>query len=308
MLVIRTASIAVFCTLAAGNAAPGLVVDGNLNNRGARVTGINTSTSAPLTGLILQGTPTENQCDVKCGVDWLGPDGGRQNRDAGIPAVVDNSTLYIVVISGRRNHSGLDRYSPGDLHVKTCAETIGLTIGGRDSSYIGAGAPGSTLTAGVSGFTTAHVVADAQQAAGSIWSEVTWPLDPIAPKAHGRLTMNGSSTKHGTAGFIVAKDVQAGQAAASEQDRDIEFVGGITASTIGRRSAGGNDEPDATVAEGAMPEPVTMLFLLGGGGAIAVVSRRRDSAELRGWLGTLRLPTRVAPGRWKLALARRRSW
>jgi hypothetical protein len=245
------------------------MIDGNLADWGVQVADNNAS-SYNLAGPGLLGFHLEDQNDLAGEGSYLGPNYGGQNYDAELLAVAHESNwLYIAMVTGQRPDNGFASFAPGDIRILTDAGSYGIEVGGGPGggpgTSITAGAPGSTYTLNSVGYTVGHSFADAAQTAGSLWTDVNWLNDPIAPQGPTQFMITPDSKLAGTSEYIYTRNSQTGQHAVVELAVNLSAFGGQTLQSVHWRPSCGNDELDVSLPH--MPEPATAtLLLLGLGG------------------------------------------
>src|SRR4029453_90016 len=73
----------------------------------------------------------EDSSDFDCDPGVLGPHRGGQNFDSEAMGIAfQNSTLFVLIVSGQRPDNGFPRYDPGDLRIVTNLSTYGMEMGG----------------------------------------------------------------------------------------------------------------------------------------------------------------------------------
>lgn len=254
-----------------------LVVDGDLSDWGVVVADNNGSTYSFAAGVNVLGSHVEDQPDDAPHSFNLGPNLGGQDYDGELLVVArQDDKLFIAIVTGQRPDNGARYFGPGDIRIETDLTTYGIEVGGGagggDGSAITAGAPGSTYTMATNGDTKLHTAAAALQTAGSMWRDVTWLLDPINPQGPVQIEIGPNSTLVGMAEYVYTRDAVTTQHAIVELAIDLSLFSQETIQSIHWRPSCGNDELDATVRTD-VPEPATLLFLMGGG--LVIWTRRR---------------------------------
>jgi hypothetical protein len=195
-----------------GPAFAGPLVDGNVADWGISVGDGNSSifSSPAVNGVLKLYTAHEDHNDFAGDSGALARHFGGQNYDVEFMGVaIDNSRLYIAIVTGQRPDNGLARFSPGDIRiVANNGSVYGIEVGGGSGGAAGAGLltegqVGSTYSLNGNGFTDSH--ADSLRTVGSIWKDPTWLLDPIASEAQVQMA-NSGGTQVGTADFAYTRN------------------------------------------------------------------------------------------------------
>jgi len=256
-----------------------LTVDGSAADWGFSVADNNASTFTPDGGLSLAGLFVEDSDDLAGDGGVVGPNLGGQNYDAEAMAVaVQDSHLYIVIVSGQRPDNGLTRYGPGDLRILTSGGDYGVEIGGGAGGGAGGmlvgGDAGSTYTLNSNGFTNSQATANVAQTAGSVWQNPDWILDPIAPQEETQLQIDGGGTYVGDAIYRFSRNTFSTQHSIIEMAIPLSLFGGEMIENIIWHPACGNDI--LSISTEIVPEPGTFtLAALAAAAAMFPVLRRR---------------------------------
>ncbi len=273
--------------LAMPAAASAITIDGNLSDWGVTVADNNASDfSSPLTTIGQTAYFVEDQNDTAGSGGFLGPNHGGQNYDAEFLGVaLDNTMLYISILTGQRPDNGFSTYSPGDIRLNIGGTEYGIEVGGGAGGGAGGtiteGAAGTTYNTNSSGSTTSIAATDASQTAGSVWVGATWINDPIAPATPVQMQINGSSSQVGTADYIYTRNSVTSQHAIIEMALDVSNLldeDGETNIGIHWSPSCGNDIVTALMTvthETEIPEPGSALVWMAGFAGIAAVRYRR---------------------------------
>lgn len=281
------ASIAVGLSCQSSWATP-ITVDGNLSDWGVAVSDNNGSSFGSLAGNIgLVAAHLEDASDISNSY-YLGPGDGGQNYDAEFMAVArQGNTLFVALVTGQRPDNGMAYYSPGDFRFETSAGRFGVEAGGGKghasstaTSALGKavteGAAGSTYTLKSNGETLAYSDAAAAQTAGSLWRDVSWILDPIAPKEAVQFQINTLSQQLGMADYIFTRNSVTSQHAIIEFALDLGVFGGVDLYSLHWRPSSGSDEVDVALnLSTQVSEPGSLALLMAGMLAMAPAIRRR---------------------------------
>lgn len=281
-----TFSVCALLFLAGRSQAATLTVDGSVTDWGFSLADNNLSTFVPAGGIGLQGLFVEDQDDNAGDGGFVGPNYGGQNYDAEAMAIaLQGSRLFITIVSGQRPDNGLQRYGPGDLRILTNANDYGLEIGGGAGGGSGTmlmgGEDGSTYTLNGSGFTTAHTALPGQ-AAGSIWKNPSWVLDPIPPQVATQLQLGGGCTHIGDADYRFTRNTTTSQHSIIELSIPLSVFGGETIHSIKWHPSCGNDELEIETAFVVVPEPGSLtLGALAAAGLVPLVLHHRRRRPAR---------------------------
>lgn len=268
--------------------AGSLLVDGSLSDWGITVqdgNGSNISGYTGLAGIGLLGWMSEDTDDLSPHTSYLGPNYGGQDYDAEFMGVaVQGDRLFLAIVSGQRPDNGFKYYAPGDIRIETAAGIFGIEVGGgAGAESVTQGAirqddPGTTYALDGHGYTTG-VESNPTQAAGSVWQDATWRLDPIAPGENVQQITGG--TLVGTADYYFTWNTVGGQHSIIELSIPLSYLGGLHQPTkFFWRPSCGNDElhvgPVHLPLPGAFVPGLIALTVLGVGAAIR--RRRRQAA------------------------------
>ncbi|HSW44452.1 MAG TPA: hypothetical protein VLM89_02665 [Phycisphaerae bacterium] len=245
-----------------------IVVDGSLTDWGITVGDSNNTVYTllgPSIGLI--SSMIEDQDDFSGHGFFLGPNYGGQDYDAEFLGVAYKSgKLYVAILTGQRPDNGLTYFGPGDIRIETSGGVYGVEVGGGPGGGPGTaiteGAPGSTYQLKSNGETQSHSVANASQTAGSMWKNVNWIMDPIAPPMPTQFSILPTSTLIGAADYVYTRNSQTLRHAAIELGLDVSLFNGELIKGVTWRPGCGNDE--LSVPVNIVPEPVTASFLAAG--------------------------------------------
>lgn len=271
-----------------------ITVDGKVNDWGISVGDNNTSnfTTPGVTGTVLKSTfffAKEDQDDHWGDSGYLGPNYGGQNYDVEFMGLAfSGSKLYITIVTGQRPDNGFMRYSPGDIRIvakdsKTgpVRSVFGIEVGGGQGGVSPAGdltegGLGSTYILNSSGYTVGYTDTPGR-AAGSVWQDANWLLDPIAPGTEVQLKNDGSGVKVGDADFVYTRNETAtAQHSVIELALDRSIFDGAGALDIYWAPSCGNDVLEINDDLPArVPEPGTLAALGIGFFAIRLARRRR---------------------------------
>lgn len=204
-------------------AAP-IVVDGQLDDWGAVVADgyesnfLNLKSDIGLVGYARQDAGDGNIAIQNYDVEFMG-------------VAVQDTSLYISIVTGQRPDNGFAHYSPGDIFIGTTsgfyAVEIGGGTGGGAGTAITEGAAGSTYAVGLDGSTLTHTAANPQQTAGSVWTGVNTVFAPILP-LFTQFTVNAGSQHVGDADYIYTRNSATGQHAVIELELDTAMFGDNT--------------------------------------------------------------------------------
>lgn len=261
--------------------ALGFLIDGNLDDWGVTVADDGGSTYGFLPTINLLGSHVEDQNDHAGNGVYLGPNYGGQDYDAEMMAVAHEGGRYlsVAIVTGQRPDNGFRLFAPGDIRIETSAGIYGIEVGGGAGGGAGSaiteGGDGSTYNLTSSGYTQGHTMADSPQGAGSIWTKVTWLLDPINPKEVTQFQIDPlASTFVGTADYVYTRDTVTNQHAIIELTFDALPLAGMTIESMHWRPACGNDELDVDLDFVPVPEPTGLLILLAGGLTVLIPKQR----------------------------------
>ena len=214
----------------------------------------------------------------------LGPYSGGQNYDGEfLGATIYDNKLWISVVSGQRPDNGPSLYSPGDIRITTDSGVFGVEVGGgaystSDTGYaIVEGDYGSTYSLNGSGYTVS-VLNTFSPAAGSMWFEPTWKVDPIdtsVPKQIDPSMYVGVFA--GMADYTFTRNSSTGQHSVIEMSVPLAYFTGFNLQTIEWRPSCGNDELSLIVELNAVPEPGSLALLLAGVACLALRRRRKKT-------------------------------
>ena len=266
-----------------GPAFAGPLVDGSVTDWGISVGDGNSSNfSTPaVDGALKLYTVHADHNDVAGDSGALGRYFGGQNYDVEFMGVaIDQSRLYIAIVTGQRPDNGFARFSPGDIRIVANDGSIyGIEVGGgmggaANAGLLTEGANGSTYKLNGNGFTVDY--ADSLRTVGSIWKDPTWLLDPIASNLAVQMAASGG-THVGVADFAYTRDADPTRQHSVIElsiDRGI-FVGASELDIYWAPSCGNdlleiNDDLPARV-----PEPGSLGTLAAGLLAFRWVRRRR---------------------------------
>ena len=289
-----SAVLAGIALLSAPAAAATITIDGNLSDWGITVS--DSPGSTPLsnfsnlsTTIGLQASFVEDQNDNAGDGGFLGPNQGGQNYDAEFLGVaLQNTTLFIAIVTGQRPDNGATRYSPGDIMLTINNNLYGIEVGGGVGGGAGAaiteGAAGSTYNVNSNGFTngtTPLLATAAAQTAGSVWIGADWINDPIAPATPVQMKINGTSTQVGTANYVYTRNSVTSQHSIIELALDISNLldeDGEGLIGIHWSPSCGNDIVQALFTasmETQIPEPGSVIVWVAGFGAMIGLRYRR---------------------------------
>src|SRR3569623_1864256 len=129
--VLLTATVAAMACSSVSVASP-IQVDGDLSDWDVVVSDGNESNFYHLNPSIgLLGYHRDDQSDSAGDGGYLGPHYGGQNYDAEFMGVaLQDSMLYVAIVTGQRPDNGLERYSPGDILIVTSNGLFGIEVGG----------------------------------------------------------------------------------------------------------------------------------------------------------------------------------
>src|SRR3569832_1002863 len=241
----------------------------------------------PSNGLL--GYHRDDQSDSAGDGGYLGPHYGGQHYDAEFMGVaLQDSMLYVAIVTGQRPDNGLERYSPGDILIVTSNGLFGFEVGGGkggiNGSAISDGADGSTFTLDGNGYTKEYKKADDVQVAGSVWTNVDWISDPFG-SLYVQFEITGSSEHVGDADYVYTRDSVTRQHAIIELALDTTMIGDKTIYGMFWAPSCDNDElwvgidPLSTgeqqVRIEQVPEPTEIALFGLGLSALGVLRRRR---------------------------------
>ncbi|MEX2455453.1 MAG: hypothetical protein WD470_12155 [Rhodospirillaceae bacterium] len=265
--------------------ASSITIDGNLSDWGVFVGDNNTSNfSSPSTGIGLLASFTEDQNDEAGDGGYVGPNHGGQNYDAEFLGVaLQGSTLYLAIVSGQRPDNGATKFGPGDIHMTINGVNYGIEVGGGNGGVVAAGDAGATYALNSNGFTTGIVSTNAAQTAGSVWTDISWIDDPIAPATEVQMQVDGGSTQVGTAEYVYTGNTVTGQHSIIELALDISnLLGEDGEGLIGIywSPSCGNDIVQAlvlaAVPQNDIPEPGSaFVWMLGVAALVGARYRRK---------------------------------
>jgi hypothetical protein len=245
--VIGGLAVVASATLFGISGAAALTVDGNLADWGVAVGDNGTSTWTPTAGLtgtafISDGSTQttfflEDTSDTAGASFTVGPNQGGQNYDVEFMAASRvGNTLYLAIVSGIRPDNGFSNYGPGDMRIVTDGATYGIEMGGGIGGGAGGAidetAAGSTYGMNSNGATTSYADAAAVQNAGSIWTDVSWLNDPIAPQSPTQFEIDGGSTQVGTADYVFTRNTVTSQHSIIEMSFDLTYLLGASGGTL----------------------------------------------------------------------------
>ena len=268
--------------------ASAITIDGNLSDWGVFVGDNNTSNFSGASGTPgYLGGFVEDQNDKAGDGGFLGPDYGGQNYDGEfLGMALQGSTLYVAIVTGQRPDNGMQRFSPGDIHLTVDGVTYGIEVGGGTGGLVATGAAGATYNVNNNGFTTSVASTNSQQTAGSVWTNVDWIADPIAPTTDVQMKINGGSTQVGSADYVYTGNTVTSQHAIIELALDISnMLGEDGEGLIGIywSPSCGNDVVQAlhlaAIPQNDIPEPGSALVWLAGAGAMAGLRFRKKFAR-----------------------------
>ena len=181
------------------------------------------------------------------------------------------------IVTGQRPDNGFKYFEPGDIRIETSLGTYGIEVGGgkggKGGSAISDGASGSTYKMNSNGDVTDHYTASSRQVAGSIWADLDWLADPIAPYGPVQFKIDGDSTLVGQADYVFTRNSYTTQHAVIELAFDLDVLEGAMIQSVHWRPTCGNDE--LNVQFDAVPEPTTIAFLALG--SVAFLRRTRHA-------------------------------
>jgi len=287
--VLLTATVAAMACSSVSVASP-IQVDGDLSDWDVVVSDGNESNFYHLNPSIgLLGYHRDDQSDSAGDGGYLGPHYGGQNYDAEFMGVaLQDSMLYVAIVTGQRPDNGLERYSPGDILIVTSNGLFGIEVGGgkggNNGSAITEGADGSTYTLDGNGYTKEYKKADDVQVAGSVWTNVDWISDPFG-SLYVQFEITGSSEHVGDADYVYTRDSVTRQHAIIELALDTTMFGDNTIYGMFWAPSCDNDElwvgidPLSTgeqqVRIEQVPEPTEIALFGLGLSALGVLRRRR---------------------------------
>ena len=218
-----------------------LTVDGSLADWGITVADGNGSNFTALTpGIGLFASPfIEDTNDSWGDGGYVGPNHGGQNYDVEfMGAALQGNRLFLAIVSGLRPDNGLTRFGPGDIYIQSAAGVFGIEmgggIGGGAGGVITEGSTGSTYELYSNGYTSGHDDAAAVQQAGTIWKDVQWLMDPIAPATPVQFeVVDGVSTQVSTADYVYTRNTVTDQHSIMELSLDVrDLLGGTDGGTL----------------------------------------------------------------------------
>lgn len=286
---------AFLCSSLATGVEAAIVVNGDLTDWGVTVAnndtsawGVGAGTGARTFGGFEYFYHQEDQSDTSGDGFLLGPNHGGQNYDAEfIGWGLDAGHIVIGISTGQRPDNGFDKFSPGDIRIRTTIGDFGVEVGGSGTpgspaatSFITEGALGSTYQLNSSGYTTGvtnsnAIGARATQTAGSVWLNPTWIFDPIAPGTPTQISYTGG-IYGGPADYYYTRNAFGSQHAIIEVSIPTWIFGTLDILGIEWSPSCGND---IVSANGRVilhnPEPSSIALLLMAG--ISVIGLRRRS-------------------------------
>ncbi|MGE3314960.1 MAG: PEP-CTERM sorting domain-containing protein [Planctomycetaceae bacterium] len=270
-----------------------IVVNGSLSDWGVTVAdndasawGVGAGTGTRTFGGVTYFYHQEDQSDTSGDGFLLGPNHGGQNYDAEfIGWGWDNGHIVVGISTGQRPDNGSDKFGPGDIRIRTTIGDFGVEVGGSGTpgspaatSFITEGALGSRYQLNSNGYTTGVTNSDAvgaraQQAAGSVWFNPTWIMDPIAPPTPVQIAYTGG-TYIGLADYHYTRNAFGLQHAIIEVSIPVWMFGTLDILGIEWSPSCGND----VVSAGGLvtlhnPEPSSIALVLMAG--VSVVAYRR---------------------------------